>query len=77
MAAPFFVFRALVLASPVWYPTLDDSIRQKLLNFIWRPGRRALRPAPGQHLLWNVKMKPSPFGLLDCRLPESPRSRAR
>lgn len=34
VAAPFLVFRALVLASPVWYPDLDDSIRQKLLNFI-------------------------------------------
>ncbi len=34
VAAPFFVFRALVLASPVWYPSLDDSVRGKLLNFI-------------------------------------------
>lgn len=34
VAAPFFVFRALVLASPVWYPALDDSIRAKLLSFI-------------------------------------------
>jgi hypothetical protein len=34
VAAPFFVFRALVLASPVWYPTLDDSVRKKLLAFI-------------------------------------------
>lgn len=36
VAAPFFVFRALVLASPVWYPSLDDGIRQKLLSFIFR-----------------------------------------
>lgn len=34
VAAPFLVFRSLVLASPVWYPDLDDSIRQNLLNFI-------------------------------------------
>ena len=34
VAAPFFVFRALVLASPVWYPDLDDSVRAKLLSFI-------------------------------------------
>jgi hypothetical protein len=33
-AAPFFVFRALVLASPVWYPDLDDTVRAKLLSFI-------------------------------------------
>ncbi|HEX5226950.1 MAG TPA: phosphotransferase [Bryobacteraceae bacterium] len=34
VAAPFFVFRALVLASPVWYPDLADSVRAKLRNFI-------------------------------------------
>lgn len=34
VAAPFFVFRALVLASPLWYPALDDAARAKLLNFI-------------------------------------------
>lgn len=34
VAAPFFVFRALVLASPVWYPNLTDSVRAKLKNFI-------------------------------------------
>ncbi|MGP0073200.1 MAG: phosphotransferase family protein [Bryobacteraceae bacterium] len=34
VAAPFFVFRALVLASPVWYPSLEDSVRKKLLAFI-------------------------------------------
>ncbi len=34
VAAPFLVFRALVLASPVWYPALDDSVRRKLLTFI-------------------------------------------
>jgi hypothetical protein len=34
VAAPFFVFRALVLANPVWYPDLDDAIRAKLLAFM-------------------------------------------
>jgi hypothetical protein len=34
VAAPFFVFRALVLASPVWYPALPDALREKLLKFI-------------------------------------------
>jgi streptomycin 6-kinase len=34
VAAPFFVFRALVLASPVWYPSLDAATREKLLRFI-------------------------------------------
>lgn len=34
VAAPFFVFRALVLASPVWYPDLTDAVRAKLKNFI-------------------------------------------
>jgi hypothetical protein len=34
VAAPFFVFRALVLASPVWYPSLEESARKKLLAFI-------------------------------------------
>jgi Phosphotransferase enzyme family len=34
VAAPFFVFRALVLASPVWYPSFPDALREKLLKFI-------------------------------------------
>lgn len=34
VAAPFFVFRALVLASPLWYPSLADSVRTQLLAFI-------------------------------------------
>ncbi len=34
VAAPFLVFRALVLASPLWYPSLGDAVRAKLLNFI-------------------------------------------
>jgi aminoglycoside phosphotransferase family enzyme len=34
VAAPFFAFRGLVMASPVWYPGLDAGVRRKLLNFI-------------------------------------------
>jgi aminoglycoside phosphotransferase (APT) family kinase protein len=34
VVAPFFAFRGLVMASPVWYPTLTDRVRRKLLNFI-------------------------------------------
>jgi len=34
VAAPFFAFRGLVMASPVWYPHLTDVVRRKLLNFI-------------------------------------------
>ena len=31
--APFFVFRALVLANPVWYPHLTESVRDQLFRF--------------------------------------------
>jgi len=34
VAGPFFAFRALVMASPVWYPHLSDDVREKLLHFI-------------------------------------------
>jgi hypothetical protein len=34
VAAPYFAFRGLVMASPVWYPHLQDKIRQRLLTFI-------------------------------------------
>jgi len=34
VAAPFFAFRGLVMASPVWYPHLGEETRRKLLNFI-------------------------------------------
>jgi len=34
VAGPFLAFRALVMASPLWYPALDDSVRRALLNFI-------------------------------------------
>ncbi len=31
---PFFAFRGLVVANPVWYPKLAPGIRTKLLNFV-------------------------------------------
>ncbi|MCD1295168.1 aminoglycoside phosphotransferase [Methanocella sp. CWC-04] len=31
---PFYAFRALVVASPLWYPNLDPEVRIKLFNFI-------------------------------------------
>jgi Phosphotransferase enzyme family. len=31
---PFFVWRALVVASPIWYPNLDIKVRRTLFNFI-------------------------------------------
>jgi phosphotransferase family enzyme len=34
VVGPFFAFRGLVVASPVWYPTLGPGIRMKLLNFV-------------------------------------------
>jgi hypothetical protein len=34
VVAPFFAFRGLVMASPLWYPTLPDVVRQRLLTFI-------------------------------------------
>jgi hypothetical protein len=33
---PYFVWRALVLASPLWYPTLDTGVRRQLFGFIDR-----------------------------------------
>lgn len=36
VVAPFFAFRSLVMACPVWYPTLANSIREKLLKFTRR-----------------------------------------
>ncbi|HEY1949941.1 MAG TPA: phosphotransferase [Bryobacteraceae bacterium] len=35
VVAPFLAFRALVMASPVWYPNLSESVRSKLLAFIF------------------------------------------
>jgi len=34
VCAPFFAWRGLVLANPVWYPNLPREIRKKLFNFI-------------------------------------------
>src|SRR5581483_2973203 len=34
VAPPFFVFRGLVMASPVWYPKLPVSVRQALFTFM-------------------------------------------
>jgi len=33
VAAPFFAFRALVMANPLWYPVLEDGVRRKVLDF--------------------------------------------
>ena len=30
---PWFAWRALVVASPVWYPSISEPVRRKLLNF--------------------------------------------
>jgi aminoglycoside phosphotransferase (APT) family kinase protein len=32
--APFYAFRALVVASPVWYPTLDEAVRRRMFSFL-------------------------------------------
>jgi hypothetical protein len=32
--APFYAFRGLVMASPLWYPTLPATVREKMLAFI-------------------------------------------
>jgi hypothetical protein len=34
VVAPFLAFRGLVMASPVWYPSLSDGLRGKLLRFV-------------------------------------------
>lgn len=31
---PYYAWRGLVIASPVWYPHLDDAVRRKVFNFI-------------------------------------------
>jgi hypothetical protein len=33
VVAPFFVFRALVMANPVWYPNLSENVRRQLFTF--------------------------------------------
>ena len=34
VVAPFFAFRGLVMASPVWYPHLSGTVRERLMSFI-------------------------------------------
>ena len=34
VAAPFFAFRGLVLANPLWYPALEQAVRDKVLRFV-------------------------------------------
>lgn len=34
VAAPFYAFRCLVMASPLWYPSLDEGVRRKLFSFL-------------------------------------------
>jgi hypothetical protein len=31
---PFYAWRGLVVASPLWYPTLSKNVRVKLLNLV-------------------------------------------
>jgi len=33
VVAPFFAFRALVMANPLWYPALAAAVRDKVLRF--------------------------------------------
>lgn len=32
--APFYAFRALVIANPVWYPNLDEALRRRIFDFM-------------------------------------------
>jgi streptomycin 6-kinase len=34
VVAPFFAFRGLVMASPIWYPNLPEGVRKKIFTFI-------------------------------------------
>lgn len=34
VVAPFFAFRGLVIASPLWYPTLSDTARKSIFTFV-------------------------------------------
>jgi hypothetical protein len=36
VVAPFFAFRGLVMASPLWYPTLPEAVRRTLFTFMVR-----------------------------------------
>jgi len=46
VVAPFFAFRGLVMAHPIWYPHLAGDVRQKLFNFMQAVlNERAFNPA--------------------------------
>lgn len=52
VVAPFFTWRALVLASPLWYPDVPPAIRDRLLRFAERLlGGAAFRPDEVDELL--------------------------
>jgi aminoglycoside phosphotransferase (APT) family kinase protein len=34
VVAPFFAWRGLVVASPLWYPAVGDAVREKILTFV-------------------------------------------
>ena len=34
VVAPFFAWRGLVIASPIWYPHIETSVRRTIFNFI-------------------------------------------
>jgi aminoglycoside phosphotransferase (APT) family kinase protein len=34
VVAPFFAFRGIVMANPLWYPALDERLRRTLLHFV-------------------------------------------
>ncbi len=36
VVAPFLAFRGLVMANPLWYPALEEGIRNKMLSFVKR-----------------------------------------
>lgn len=35
VVAPFFAFRGMVMASPVWYPRLEEEVRRRLFTFVY------------------------------------------
>ena len=51
-AAPFFAWRALVMANPLWYPALDAGLRSRMLGFALAVlGEERFDPAePGRYL---------------------------
>jgi aminoglycoside phosphotransferase (APT) family kinase protein len=34
VAAPFIAFRGVVMANPLWYPSLDEKLRRRMLGFV-------------------------------------------